>query len=394
MKFNNYNEINHYLVSEMYHQILIRMTPSLLPAVTTRHFVGGETHLFHSGIDRLDNIVLYDESLLYDMDAKDQYAKWYQRYRRIYKKGNIVVYHDLETDYFIVSPRVSKLTMILLSGFNRDKHHQITIEACRAIGNNFYSNLIDALYKIGETFIRDMAIANIEPFYSSNDSFKSVINTPIDTFGELILIYQTIASINPLCHLNDDEVSMTKQLWRGERFLSQKALSVVYNTLISQRYFSAFHDGGFLLDPIIKFDILPSDENNIDNNVGCLATKYTTPGRTKSHVYALFYIWSNLFERCNEKPYVVEFNLIDELINLTVNNLMSIEATTLELLSNENVLNEYIDTYIKYLKNENKSLIKERAIYRMASYDVDDMPDLYSISTIIGNISKKGKWTI
>ena len=143
---------------------------------------------------------------------------------------------------------------------------------------------------------------------------------------------------------------------------------------------------GILIDPLIRFDVIPTNMDFNDNSVECYTSEISIPNQDDV-VYILSFIWETIISKLNASQfYTAEFNLIDIAIDLIVNHLRF-------QFADEDKYIHFVNKCIERLKDEDDSLIKERAVFRLANYEVDDMPHLYDINKYVGSISKKGHWT-
>jgi len=225
-----------YLIQELYHQVNVRVSASLIPALIVKELdeenseEGNE--IFIDKIDSLRNIILIDESMLRYQLREDNYKKDF-RYRLIYDIPCIKVYYDKERGFFILLPIVTKRLIKELKKY-QEKCKRTNSTKSRIpkmlfdkIASFYCKGLIEAMKSIYNYYTKSISIFQIYDRRKDKDNVLHIMNDST-IVCELMNISHSIYILQTF--LNDWEpVYITEnEIYYYERFSVLRSLSSIY----------------------------------------------------------------------------------------------------------------------------------------------------------------------
>lgn len=382
---------NVYQVAELYHQLLLRVGISLMPKVTTRRAVdiNNNPEMMMDLVDPINNLILYDESKLYNYDEKNLHDEYKNSCRLVVRLRDIKVYYDEEICMFIVVPEVSKKVRRNIKRFGRGVKRSISRDYLDTLAFEFCDQLRIIYAAIAQRYVRDMAVYNIK--YIPNEDIRLIL---IGNNSDIRNIICAIHSLYTFITYTNFAKSMERRCWRSEMMLFNRSLMVHYYFIHKEMYLPYVQG---LIDPIITIYCENTEELHFSYSNELVAVesewlKVEFRDGSNEQLGVVVFNWPAFIHDSDSKILTTQFN-----INKIMSNTLPAQFVAINLywqgceLDSERFKN-CVDKIVKAVIGEYKSRINDMTIMRVSSYPVDDLPHIYEVEKYITIKQSNKKW--
>lgn len=389
----NIPKINEYQVAELYHQLMMTVATKFLPKIITRRLVDTPDvpGNFVEGPDEINNIILYDEILLYIYEEEKLCKAYWGKFsgpehRLIAKYRDLRVYYDEEIQMFIMVPHVSSRTRRMIRRITK-KDANIEIRHLETLAFNFCSQLRKAYNKIADRYVRDMAVYSVERVAT-----KDIVDAIVD-LNILVDVDRAVKAVHDYYWFTKDTdriKAIHTRKWTHDQFLFNRALMVYYRAIMEA---GSLPHGTNLIDPINYVVLKGCDDvqwayNNYNNDdtliVSSLCSVKIDGEKTSwtSDIGFLRFNWNHFVDRSDMKILSNQFKINHLLSNTLPAQIIALIECWRDALDSS-AFKSVVDNVTNLINGKLKTTINEKIILRVSQYQNDDCPRQYECQKYI-----------